>query len=85
MKPNDFAYAKAQSVDHALELLAGNGDTAKILAGGQSLNATLNMRTEKTWLCSETGLDADRPVRLLSFEQTAVNCFSSSADKCCTQ
>ncbi len=44
MKPNDFAYAKAQSVDHALELLAGNGDTAKILAGGQSLNATLNMR-----------------------------------------
>ncbi len=42
MKPAPFAYAKARSVAHAIELL---GDTeARLLAGGQSLIATLNMR-----------------------------------------
>ncbi|MGZ5812624.1 MAG: FAD binding domain-containing protein [Xanthobacteraceae bacterium] len=42
MKPAPFAYAKARSVAHAIELL-GNDD-ARLLAGGQSLIATLNMR-----------------------------------------
>jgi carbon-monoxide dehydrogenase medium subunit len=42
VKPAPFAYAKAGSVDHAIELLAR--DDAKLLAGGQSLMATLNMR-----------------------------------------
>jgi aerobic carbon-monoxide dehydrogenase medium subunit len=44
MKPAAFAYAKARSLDHAIELLGrGSGDT-RVLAGGQSLIATLNMR-----------------------------------------
>ncbi len=42
MKPAPFGYAKARSVAQAVDLLA-NGD-ARILAGGQSLIATLNMR-----------------------------------------
>jgi aerobic carbon-monoxide dehydrogenase medium subunit len=42
MKPAPFAYAKARSVAHAIELLAH--DDARLLAGGQSLIATLNMR-----------------------------------------
>ena len=42
MKPAPFAYAKARSVAHAIELL-GTED-ARLLAGGQSLIATLNMR-----------------------------------------
>jgi carbon-monoxide dehydrogenase medium subunit len=42
VKPAPFAYAKAKSVDHAIELL-GRPD-ARLLAGGQSLMATLNMR-----------------------------------------
>ena len=42
MKPSPFAYAKAKSLDHALELLAH--PEARLLAGGQSLMATLNMR-----------------------------------------
>jgi aerobic carbon-monoxide dehydrogenase medium subunit len=42
LKPAPFAYAKARSVAHAIELLA-NEDT-RLLAGGQSLIATLNMR-----------------------------------------
>ena len=44
MKPAPFAYAKARSVEHAIELLGEHGDGAQLLAGGQSLIATLNMR-----------------------------------------
>jgi carbon-monoxide dehydrogenase medium subunit len=47
VKPAPFAYARAKSLDHAIELLgsrsAADGD-ARVLAGGQSLIATLNMR-----------------------------------------
>ena len=44
MKPAAFAYAKARSLDHAVELLGQHDDDAKLLAGGQSLMASLNMR-----------------------------------------
>ena len=43
MKPAAFAYAKARSLDDAIRLLGEHSD-AKLLAGGQSLIATLNMR-----------------------------------------
>ncbi len=44
MKPAPFAYAKARSLDETVALLGEHGDGAKLLAGGQSLIATLNMR-----------------------------------------
>lgn len=44
MKPAPFAYYRAQALDNAFEVLAECGDGARILAGGQSLMATLNMR-----------------------------------------
>jgi len=44
LKPAAFAYAKARSLDHAIELLGQ--DQARALAGGQSLIATLNMRLD---------------------------------------
>ena len=43
MKPAPFAYHKARSLDDAVTMLAANED-ARLLAGGQSLIATLNMR-----------------------------------------
>lgn len=43
MKPAPFSYAKARSLEHAFELLQDDGD-ARVLAGGQSLIATLNLR-----------------------------------------
>jgi aerobic carbon-monoxide dehydrogenase medium subunit len=43
VKPAPFAYARARSLDHAIELLAQDSDS-RLLAGGQSLIATLNMR-----------------------------------------
>ncbi|CAN5641356.1 xanthine dehydrogenase family protein subunit M [soil metagenome] len=44
MKPAPFAYHKAQTLDHALQLLAEHGEDAKLLAGGQSLVALMNLR-----------------------------------------
>jgi carbon-monoxide dehydrogenase medium subunit len=60
VKPSPFAYAKARSVAHAIELLAE--DEARLLAGGQSLIATLNMRLSAPRLLVDLngigGLDA---------------------------
>ena len=56
MKPAPFAYAKARSVAHAIDLLAQ--DDARLLAGGQSLIATLNMRlSHPALLVDLTGVD----------------------------
>jgi carbon-monoxide dehydrogenase medium subunit len=49
VKPAPFAYEKARSLDHAIELIAGTED-ARLLAGGQSLIATLNMRLSRPQL-----------------------------------
>ena len=44
MKAPPFAYARARSLAEVFDLLEKHGDGAKLLAGGQSLIATLNMR-----------------------------------------
>jgi len=49
VKPAPFAYERARSLDQAIELIAGTED-ARLLAGGQSLIATLNMRLSRPQL-----------------------------------
>jgi 2-furoyl-CoA dehydrogenase FAD binding subunit len=44
MKPRRFDYARPDSVAEAVALLAEHGEDAKVLAGGQSLMAMLNLR-----------------------------------------
>jgi 2-furoyl-CoA dehydrogenase FAD binding subunit len=44
MKPAAFDYVRADSVDEAVAVLAGEGADARVIAGGQSLMAMLNMR-----------------------------------------
>jgi carbon-monoxide dehydrogenase medium subunit len=44
MKPAPFDYHAPRSVEEAVELLAAQGDDAKILAGGQSLVPAMNFR-----------------------------------------
>lgn len=44
MKASAFAYSRAASVENALDLLAYHGDRAKVLSGGQSLMAAMNLR-----------------------------------------
>jgi len=44
MKASAFAYARATSVENALDLLAVHGEKAKVLSGGQSLLPAMNLR-----------------------------------------
>ena len=44
MKPVEFAYHRAASVEDALEHLAAGGNGTKLLGGGQSLGPMLNLR-----------------------------------------
>ncbi|MHB1514055.1 FAD binding domain-containing protein, partial [Acidiferrobacter sp.] len=44
MKPARFAYQRAATTEHVLEALHRSGGEARVIAGGQSLVAMLNMR-----------------------------------------
>jgi 2-furoyl-CoA dehydrogenase FAD binding subunit len=44
MKPRPFDYVRPDTVEEALALLAEHGEDARILAGGQTLLAMLNLR-----------------------------------------
>lgn len=44
MKPAPFRYRAPATVEEAVDLLAGLGDDAKVLAGGQSLVPLLALR-----------------------------------------
>ena len=44
MKASAFAYARATSVDGALEMLSVHREQAKLLSGGQSLLPAMNLR-----------------------------------------
>ena len=57
MKSPAFDYVRADSVAHVHALLAQHGDDARLLAGGQTLLATLNMRlSQPTLLVDIAGL-----------------------------
>ncbi len=44
MKPRAFDYARPETLAEALDLLGEFGDAARVVAGGQSLTAMLNLR-----------------------------------------
>jgi 2-furoyl-CoA dehydrogenase FAD binding subunit len=44
MKPRPFDYVRPDNVEEAVAVLAEHGDEARVLAGGQSLMAMLNLR-----------------------------------------
>ena len=58
MKAPAFDYAKPRALREVFELLATWGDEARLLAGGQTLLATLNMRlSEPAMLIDINGID----------------------------
>jgi carbon-monoxide dehydrogenase medium subunit len=58
MKAPLFDYAKPRSLSEVFDLLATWGDEARLLAGGQTLLATLNMRlSEPAMLIDINGID----------------------------
>lgn len=63
MKAPSFDYVKPDTLAQACALLREHGDEARILAGGQTLLATLNMRlSEPSILIDIGGLDALRGI-----------------------
>ena len=63
MKAPDFDYSRPRTLDEVFALLAEYGDEARLLAGGQTLLATLNMRlSEPALLIDITGIDALRGI-----------------------
>jgi carbon-monoxide dehydrogenase medium subunit len=60
MRPTAFEYYKANSLDHALKLLAEHGEDGRPLAGGQSLVPMMNLRLARPQhLVDINGLDLD--------------------------
>jgi 2-furoyl-CoA dehydrogenase FAD binding subunit len=59
MKPAAFDYARPQRRAEVLKLLADTGSDARVLAGGQSLMAVLNMRLAEPSLIIDIGNVAD--------------------------
>ena len=66
MKPPRFDYVRAASIEEAIEVLAEHGDDARVLAGGQSLVAMLNMRL----LAPEVLVDISRVPELATIART---------------
>ena len=65
MKAAAFDYVKPRSLDQVISLLQEHGDDARLLAGGQSLLASLNMRlSEPRLLVDISGLDALRGISI---------------------
>ena len=65
MKAPAFAYAKPDALPEVFDLLERHGDGAKILAGGQSLLASLNLRLSSPELLVDiTGLKGLTGIRL---------------------
>jgi carbon-monoxide dehydrogenase medium subunit len=63
LKPSQFDYAKPNSVEEVFDLLARYGDDARLLAGGQSLLPSLNMRlSAPAMLIDLTAQDALRGI-----------------------
>ena len=55
MKPAPFAFVRPESLEDAIGVLDEHGEDARVLAGGQSLMATLNMRLSAPKVLVEIG------------------------------
>jgi aerobic carbon-monoxide dehydrogenase medium subunit len=63
MKAAAFDYVKPATIDQVLALLKEHGDDARLLAGGQTLMATLNMRLSEPQLVIDiTGIESLRGI-----------------------
>ena len=63
MKPAPFLYARPQTLDRALRLLAENDGEARVVAGGQSLLPLMNYRFSRPSVLVDLGLvDALRSI-----------------------
>lgn len=60
MKPPVFEYRRAETLEHACELLSVSGEDSKILAGGQTLIPMMNFRLARPKVLIDIGNTAER-------------------------
>ena len=64
MKAASFDYVKPKTISQVIGLMQAHGDDARLLAGGQTLMATLNMRlSEPHWVIDITGIESLRGIQ----------------------
>jgi carbon-monoxide dehydrogenase medium subunit len=91
VKPPPFLYARPQTLEEALDLLAQAGEDAKVLAGGQSLVPLLNFRLARpsvlvdlNWVGELTGLErGDGVLRVGAMVRQRAAELSPEADDAC--
>src|SRR5690606_5868549 len=80
MKPPRFQYEAPSTLDEALRRLAALGDSAKVIAGGQSLMPAMNMRlATPEVLVDLRRLDALRGIRELPSGATEIGALTTHA------
>lgn len=80
MIPAPFRYARATSVEEALELVAARGEDAKVIAGGQSLLPLMKLRLARPeWLIDLGRLEELRGVRPLPDGRLAIGALTTYA------
>lgn len=80
MKASAFAYARATSVAHALELLAVHGHKARVLSGGQSLIPAMNLRLVAPEVIVDIGELAELRTIAVKGETLVIGALTRHAD-----
>jgi len=80
VKAPKFSYVRADSIEQVLELLAEHGEDARILAGGQSLMPTLNMRLSQPRLLIDINRLRDLCGIEVRGEQVRIGALTRHAD-----
>lgn len=79
MKPAAFDYLRAETAEEALAALAQYGDDARVLAGGQSLMAMLNMRLAQPVQLVDISRIAELDYSKTSGDRLAIGAVSTQA------
>jgi 2-furoyl-CoA dehydrogenase FAD binding subunit len=79
MKPAPFDYIRAESAEETVGLLAKYGEEAKILAGGQSLMAMLNIRLAQPAMLVDISRCADLDYLRIDKDQLVVGAAATQA------
>ena len=79
MKPAAFDYLRAETADEALTALANSGEDARLLAGGQSLMAMLNMRLTQPVQLIDISRIAELDYSKISGDRLAIGAASTQA------
>ena len=80
MIPAPFSYVRADSAEHAVELLGRHGDEAKLLAGGQSLLPILKLRLAQPGVLIDISRIADLSYIRVEGDEVAIGAATRHRD-----